>query len=53
MDSDFSSNSNKEIKFLDEEFFTYIKPFEQKGNQFESDDPLNSFRTPIGETLVV
>ena len=28
--SDFSSNSNKEINFVDEECVTFIKPFEQK-----------------------
>ena len=27
-DSDFTSNSNKEIKFIDEEFFPFIKLFE-------------------------
>ena len=52
-DSDFSSNSNKEIKFIDEEFFPFIKPFEQKGNHLESDYHLNYFRTRTGETLLV
>ena len=51
-DYNFSSNSNKEIEFVDEEFVTFIKPFEQKGNEFEPDDPLNSFQTPIDETLL-
>ena len=34
---------------MDEEFVTFIKPFEQKGNEFESDDPLNSFRKTLLE----
>ena len=51
VDSDFFSNSNKEVKFVDEEFANLIKPFEQKGIWLNSLNPLNSFQTPTGETL--
>ena len=37
---------------MDEEFVTFIKPFEQKGNEFESDDALNSFRKTLPESEI-
>ena len=43
-----------EIKFVNDNVVDNIEPYEEtKENEFESDDPLNSYRTPTNETLLV
>ena len=43
-----------EIKFVNDNTVDIIEPFDEtKENEFESEDPLNSYRTPASETLLV
>ena len=41
------------LKFVDERFLTMIQPYEEDESEYDVEDPLNSFRTPASETLLV